>query len=111
MTEFDIEYWLADVESAIKPTKVCLETTSELKDASHKVIHDQPELPVVDDSVCESAIGSRGKDVTDSGRVEEEEVAEASYAGEYGKRMPTLPTLLDMVCWKALLMDSLVSTR
>ena len=75
------------MESTIKTTKVCPQNPPQIRDMPNKVIDNQPELPVVDDSVCESAIGSKGMDATDSGRAEEEEVAEASFVSKYWKQI------------------------
>lgn len=87
----------ADVESATKAAKVLSPPTqlrkiySTVKDLTSVVMgNKQPDLPVVDDSVCESAIGSKEKNVFEgskSGGL----AGDASFVGKRKKRLTTRP--------------------
>ncbi|KAI5066397.1 hypothetical protein GOP47_0019021 [Adiantum capillus-veneris] len=90
----------ADVELATKVAKVLSSPTqlqkmsSSAKDLiSMVVVGNQPELPVVDDSVCESAIGSKEK-VIHEGSITVASIGEASSAGKKKKRPFARPSAI-----------------
>eukprot|EP00250_Pteridium_aquilinum_P022152 c25310_g1_i2 orf=879-3782(-) len=95
-------YAQLDVESATKAAKVPSLTTqsrkpsSTVKDlASVVVVDNQTDLPAVDDSVCESAIGSKEKNMYEGSK---SFAGEASFLGKKKKKLPTRPgSISDMV--------------